>query len=107
MILEVAILDVVSGKEDEFQAAFEQASPIIASMKGYVSHQLQRCIEKENRYILLVNWETLEDHTAGFRGSDEYQEWKKLLHHFYDPFPNVEHYGLILDHQKITLDSSA
>ena len=97
MILEVAILDVISGKEDEFQVAFEQASPIIASMKGYVSHQLQRCIEKENRYILLVNWETLEDHTVGFRGSEEYQEWRKILHHFYDPFPTVEHYRLILD----------
>ena len=69
-------------------------------MKGYISHQLQRCIEKENRYILLVNWETLEDHTVGFRSSDEYQEWKKLLHHFYDPFPTVEHYELFLDHKK-------
>ena len=100
MILEVAILDVIPGKENEFQAAFEQASPIIASMKGYVSHQLQRCVEKENRYLLLVNWETLDDHTVGFRDSKEYQEWKRLLHHFYDPFPNVEHYDLIPDHKK-------
>ena len=100
MILEVAILDVIPDKEFEFESAFQQASPIIASMKGYVSHQLQRCIEKENRYILLVNWETLEDHTDGFRGSEEYQEWKRLLHHFYDLFPNVEHYGLILEHKK-------
>jgi len=100
MILEAAILNVIPGKEGEFQAAFEQASPIIASMKGYISHQLQRCIEKEHRYILLVNWETLEDHTIGFRGSEEYQEWKRLLHHFYDPFPNVEHYGVVLDHKK-------
>jgi len=101
MILEVAILNVIPGKEIEFQSAFEQASPIIVSMKGYISHQLQRCIEKENRYLLLVKWKTLEDHTVGFRGSEEYQEWKRLLHHFYDPFPNVEHYGLILDHKKI------
>ena len=95
MILEVAILDVIPGKEKDFQTAFEQASPIIASRKGYISHHLQRCIEQENRYILLVNWETLEDHTVGFRGSEEYQEWKRLLHHFYDPFPTVEHYELI------------
>jgi len=99
MILEVAILDVIPGKEFEFQAAFEQASPIIASMKGYVSHQLQRCIEIDSRYILLVNWETLEDHTVGFRGSKEYQEWKRILHHFYDPFPIVDHYELILDYK--------
>jgi heme-degrading monooxygenase HmoA len=95
MILEVAILDVIPGQENEFQAAFAKASPIISSMPGYVSHQLQRCVEKQNRYILLVNWETLEAHTVGFRGSEGYQEWRKLLHHFYDPFPTVEHYKLI------------
>ena len=95
MILEVAVLDVIPGQENEFQAAFAKASPIISSMPGYVSHQLQRCIEKQNRYILLVNWETLEAHTVAFRGSEGYQEWRKLLHHFYDPFPTVEHYKLI------------
>ena len=94
MILEVAILDVIPNQEEDFEAAFAQASPIISSMAGYVSHQLQRCVEKQNRYILLVNWETLEAHTIGFRGSEGYQEWRKLLHHFYDPFPTVEHYQL-------------
>ena len=97
MILEVAILDVIPGQKMEFEAAFGQAQVIISSMKGYVNHQLQRCLEKENRYILLVNWETLEDHTEGFRGSPEYQAWRKLLHHFYDPFPTVEHYRLVGD----------
>jgi len=99
MILEVAVLDVIPGQESEFQSAFAKASPIISSMSGYISHQLQQCIEKQNRYILRVNWETLEAHTIGFRGSEQYQEWKRLLHHFYDPFPIVEHYELILDHQ--------
>ena len=92
MILEVAILDVTPNQERDFEAAFAKASSIIASMPGYISHQLQRCVEKQNRFILLVNWETLEDHTVGFRGSEQYQEWRKLLHHFYDPFPTVEHY---------------
>ncbi|HFD31549.1 MAG TPA: antibiotic biosynthesis monooxygenase [Gammaproteobacteria bacterium] len=92
MILEVAILDVIKGQETLFENNFKQAEKIISTMKGYVSHQLQHCIEKPNRYILLVNWETLEDHTIGFRQSKEYLEWKKLLHHFYDPFPVVEHY---------------
>jgi len=99
MILEVAILDVIPGQEDEFQAAFAKASPIISSMAGYLSHQLQRCIEKRNRFILVVNWETLEDHTVGFRGSEQYQEWRKLLHHFYDPFPTVEHYEVVQDYK--------
>lgn len=92
MILEVAILDVRPGQECDFEAAFEQAVPIISGMKGYASHQIRRCLEKSSRYILLVEWETLEDHTIGFRGSPRYQEWKELLHHFYDPFPTVEHY---------------
>jgi heme-degrading monooxygenase HmoA len=92
MILEVAILDVIPDRRREFEAAFVQAQAIIASMPGYIRHDLKRCLEKPARYILLVEWETLEDHTVGFRGSAEYQQWKALLHHFYDPFPEVEHY---------------
>ncbi len=95
MILEVAILDVKPSLEEEFEQNFAQAQAIISSMQGYVSHQLQRCIEKPNRYILLVNWQTLADHEQGFRQSAEYQEWKALLHHFYDPFPTVEHYQAV------------
>jgi heme-degrading monooxygenase HmoA len=97
MILEVAILNVVASKEGEFEAAFKRASNIIASMPGYVSHQLQRCLENRSRYVLLVNWKKLEDHTVGFRGSPQYQEWRKLLHHFYHPFPTVEHYEMVLE----------
>jgi heme-degrading monooxygenase HmoA len=100
MILEVAILDVIPGQELAFQAAFTEASSIMSSMQGYVSHQLQRCLETQNRYILLVHWETLEAHTVGFRGSQGYQQWKKLLHHFYDPFPTVEHYALVFQNRK-------
>jgi len=92
MILEVAILNVIPGREDEFLKAFSDAKEIIAKMAGYVSHQLKRCIENTSQFILLVEWEKLTDHTVGFRGSKEYQEWKRLLHHFYDPFPVVEHY---------------
>ena len=92
MILEVAVLDVRPGETAAFEAAFDEAQAIIASMAGYRSHQLQRCVEQESRYLLLVEWDTLEAHTVGFRGSAEYQRWKALLHHFYDPFPTVEHY---------------
>ena len=96
MILEVAILNVKVGQEADFEAAFTTASPIIASMKGYRRHELRRCVESANQYALLVEWETLEDHTVGFRGSEQYQEWRRLLHHFYDPFPTVEHYEAII-----------
>ena len=97
MILEVALLDVKPGETAEFEAAFEKAQNIISSMSGYTSHQLQKCLENPNRYILLVNWQTLEDHTKGFRESPEYQEWRAMLHHFYDPFPTVEHYETVFE----------
>ena len=92
MILEVAVLNVRIGSEAAYEAAFERASSIISARPGYISHQLQRCIEIPNRYILLVHWESLEAHTVGFRGAPEYHEWKRLLHHFYEPLPTVEHY---------------
>ncbi len=95
MILEVAILSVKPGQEASFETAFASAQKIISSMPGYISPQLQRCLEQDNQYILLVNWQTLEDHTVGFRRSAQYQEWRKLLHHFYDPFPVVEHYEAV------------
>ena len=97
MILEVAVLNVKCGREREFESAFSRAQAIISGMPGYISHQLQGCVEKSGRYILLVNWESLEDHTVGFRESEQYQEWRQLLHHFYDPFPEVQHYQVIVE----------
>ena len=97
VILEVAILDLKPGMADEFEAAFKVASKIIAAVPGYISHELQHCLENSDRYILLVHWQKLEDHTIGFRQSPEYQEWRSLLHHFYDPFPTVEHYQMVIE----------
>ena len=92
MILEAVMLNVKDDLERDFETAFKQASSIISSMNGYLSHEIHRCIETQGKYLLLVRWNSLEAHTIGFRGSPEYQEWKKLLHHFYDPFPIVEHF---------------
>jgi heme-degrading monooxygenase HmoA len=95
MILEVAILDVKPGHEPAFERDFTTASQYISSVPGYLSHELQHCLERESRYILLARWQTLEAHTEGFRKSPQYSEWKKLLHHYYDPFPTVEHYQVV------------
>ena len=100
-VLEVAILNVRPGEEPAFERAMRDARPLIAATPGFLKLELRRCIETANRYLLLVTWEKLEDHTIGFRQSDRYAQWKQLLHHFYDPFPLVEHYGDLLD-----LDSS-
>ncbi len=91
-ILEVADLRVKAGEGCAFEAAFRQAQAIISSMPGFRSHELHKCIEHEGRYLLLVRWDTLAAHEEGFRKSPQYQEWRRLLHHFYDPFPTVLHY---------------
>jgi heme-degrading monooxygenase HmoA len=95
MILEVVMLNVHPGLENDFEAAFKDASKIISSMNGYLSHELHRCLEVKGKYLLLVRWQNLEAHTIGFRSSPDYQEWKKLLHHFYNPFPSVEHFEAV------------
>jgi heme-degrading monooxygenase HmoA len=95
MVLEVAILNIRAGESAAFENAFAHAQAIITKMEGYQRHELRHCIEHPDRYLLLVWWDTLESHTKGFRGSAAYQEWKQLLHHFYDPFPEVEHYTLV------------
>jgi heme-degrading monooxygenase HmoA len=92
MILEAVVLNVKSGCEGDFEIAFTAASCLIASIDGYLSHELHRCTEVQGKYLLLVRWANLEAHTIRFRSSAEYQEWKRMLHHFYDPFPIVEHF---------------
>ena len=96
MILEHAALQVVPGKEAEFEAAFTQAKGLISSMPGFISLSLSRGIEQPSTYLLLVEWETLEHHTEGFRGSPEYEQWRALLHHFYEPFPTVSHFAPVV-----------
>jgi heme-degrading monooxygenase HmoA len=95
MITEIALLYTRELESDLFEKAFEEAQKIILKMKGYLGHELQKCLEKENKYVLIVRWNKIEDHVGGFRKSEEYKEWKRLLHHFYDPFPVVEHYHKI------------
>jgi len=90
--LEAAFLHVRQGEQAAFEAAFRQASLLIAASPGHAGHELQRCLEVPGKYLLLVRWARLEDHTIGFRQSADYQRWKALLHHFYDPFPVVEHF---------------
>ena len=93
MILEHAILPVVPGREADFEAAFAEAKPIIASMPGFIDLTLSRSIETPTAYLLLVHWESVEAHEQGFRGSPEYERWRALLHGFYEPFPVVEHFA--------------
>jgi heme-degrading monooxygenase HmoA len=96
VITEHALLEVVPGRELEFLAALERAKTLIAASPGFVSLRVERGMERHNCFLLLVEWETLEDHTEGFRGSPAYEEWRAALHHFYDPFPLVEHFEAVV-----------
>ncbi len=92
MIVEFAQLVIHPGREPEFEQAFAAAVKIPAKSKGYVSHELRRSIETPNRYALIVQWETLEDHTVGFRGSPEFAGWRALVGPFFASPPVVEHF---------------
>jgi heme-degrading monooxygenase HmoA len=97
VILEHALLPVRPGREAEFEAAMGEAKQNIARTPGFRTMSVSRCLERPSTYLLLVQWERLEDHTEAFRASPDYQRWRSLLHHFYDPFPEVEHFVTVHD----------
>ncbi len=93
MILEHALLPVRPGREEEFEAALRLARPLIAGMPGFRRITVSRGVESPSTYLLLVEWDSVEAHQTGFRGSPEYGRWRELLHRFYHPFPTVEHFA--------------
>jgi len=93
MIMEHALLRVRPGMEVAFEEAMRAAVPLIAATPGFMGLRVRPCVEKPSLYLLLVEWEKLEAHEVGFRKSERYREWAKLLHGFYDPFPEVLHFG--------------
>lgn len=96
MITEHAVLEVIPGRETEFVETMDRAKELIAASPGFTSLRVERCLERPSCFLLLVEWESVEAHTEGFRGSPAYQEWRDLLHHFYDPFPIVEHFEVVV-----------
>ena len=102
MILEIVILEVKKGLENQFETDFKKASKYISCIDGYLNHKLKKCLEQSNKYILLVEWSKLEDHTIGFRESEQYKNWKEILHHYYDTFPIVEHFETTFEMKKTT-----
>ncbi|MBM3520108.1 MAG: antibiotic biosynthesis monooxygenase [Alphaproteobacteria bacterium] len=93
MILEQAVLAVKPGQAAAFEDAMRGALPLIAATPGFQGIEIRPCLEHRGRYLLLARWDTLEAHTVDFRESARYQEWRRLLHHFYDPFPDFLRFG--------------
>ena len=94
MILELATIDIVQGTNIAFEQNLEKAQSVISKAAGYISHQFQKCVEQDNRYILLIHWASLEDHTKGFRESELFKEWRALIGPFFETPPVVQHYEL-------------
>lgn len=92
-VVEHVVLPVIPGREAEFESAFAEARVIVAASPGFRRLSLSRGIETPNEYLLLIEWDTLEAHQVGFRGSPAYGRWRALLHQFYDPFPDVTHFA--------------
>ena len=91
MITEIAQIDVKPGMEADFEAGVKNAAPLFRRAKGCAGMTLQRSQEKPQRYRLLVQWETVENHTKDFRESADFQEWRKLVGHCFASPPEVEH----------------
>lgn len=104
MILEAVFLYVKPELAIQFESDFIKASQYISSIQGYLGHRLEKCVEVENKYLLLVDWNTLEDHTIGFRSSEAYLEWKIILHHYYELFPIVEHFETVFENKATILN---
>jgi heme-degrading monooxygenase HmoA len=94
MILELATVDIKQGTNKDFEAALEKAQFVISKSKGYIGHQFQKCMEQDNRYIFLIKWQTLEDHTKSFRESELFKEWRALIGSYFENTPLVRHYEL-------------
>lgn len=95
MILEIAQFDILAGKEDLFEEASNLAKNVISQSKGFVSIEFQKCIETPTKFLALIKWETLEDHTIGFRESPLFIEWRAILSPFFNSPPLALHYNLI------------
>ena len=92
-VLEHALLHVREGREAEFEAAVAEARPLIEASSGFISLEIRRPTATGQAYLLLVKWRSVADHRDGFRQSDRYQQWRALLHRFYDPMPEVSYFG--------------
>jgi heme-degrading monooxygenase HmoA len=93
MIVEHALLQVRAGEGAAFERALAKARPLIAASPGFLGMEVRRGCEAVETYLLIVHWDRMEDHRDGFRRSDRYDEWRELLHRFYDPMPVVQYFG--------------
>lgn len=96
MILELATIKIIDGQNVAFESALEKAKKVIERSKGFVRIEVNKCVEEPEIYTFFIYWETLEDHTIGFRGSDLFTQWRSLIGPFFASPPQVLHYETVL-----------
>jgi heme-degrading monooxygenase HmoA len=96
MVIEHAVLTIKEELVEEFVQTINEAFPILSSSEGYLSHKLFRNKEKPTHFILVVHWNSLEDHLDGFVGSAKFKKWDSMLKHFFDSYPKVLHYSELI-----------
>ena len=99
MILEVAIIKIKPGEAAKFEAVFPKAELIVSSIPGYISHEMQRCVETKNKYHFLIRWENIDAHLVNFRQSPKFQEFRSLLGGFFAEPPVAEHFEAVTAHR--------
>jgi heme-degrading monooxygenase HmoA len=92
MVLEVALIDVNPGQEDAFAAAYRKAYPLLDGTPGCRSIRMTRGIETASRFVLLVEWDSVESHEVDFRGTPRFAEWRALIGPYFATAPRVEHF---------------
>lgn len=96
MILEVADIRIAAGQQAAFEEAIERGlRTVISRAKGFRGFKVNRGVESPERYLLHIFWDTLEDHTVGFRGSDLFPQWRAIVGPFFASLPSVEHFALV------------
>ena len=98
MILELADIRIQPGKEAEFDQAIQHGlAQTISKARGYLGHKVQKGVESPQRYLLMVYWATLENHTVDFRESPAFTEWRGIVGPFFAGAPQVEHFSLLTE----------
>jgi quinol monooxygenase YgiN len=92
MVLEVGLIDIQDGREDEFTAAYAKAHPILAATPGCRSIRMTRGVETSTRFVLLVEWDSVDAHLDNFRATDRFTRWRQLIGPYFDGAPRVEHF---------------
>jgi heme-degrading monooxygenase HmoA len=96
MILELADIRIQAGQQADFDIAIQRGlDEVISKATGFCGYKVNKGIESPERYVLMIFWETLENHTVDFRESPAFLQWRAIVGPFFASPPVVEHFSLL------------